>query len=97
MKIDCWRDEEDSENYTVRPFTLIRNHYLTYNSYFRLSDMLQHVSASLGHHQVYTLLLKSFLCHIRMSLVNALLFLILKYLKVKKIMISGDGRLRPKH
>jgi hypothetical protein len=67
----------------------------SYNSYFVVSFirvtyiLLQHVSASRGHHQVYTLLLKLLPCHVSMFPMNALLFLILKYLKVYKTSDSG--------
>jgi hypothetical protein len=47
--------------------------------------LLQYVSASLGHHQVYIILLKLLHRLFRMSRVNALLFLILKYLKSLKV------------
>jgi hypothetical protein len=66
------------------PFVHTCNH-LKCRAYFCLSYIiLQCVSASLGHHQVYTLLLKLFYCHLSVSHVNTLLLLILNSLKCHK-------------
>jgi hypothetical protein len=70
------------------------NHRLKRNNYFRLLYTLvsiQHVSASLGHHQVYILLLNLLHCHLSMSRANALLFLILKTLKSLKVHKIADS------
>jgi hypothetical protein len=65
------------------------NHHLKRNIYFHLSYiLLQHVSASLGHHQECTLLLKLLHYQLSMSSVNTL-FLILKSSKVDKIADSA--------
>jgi hypothetical protein len=69
----------------MNPFVHTWNLRLKCNTCFRLSHiLLQHIAASLGHHQLYTLLLILSHCHLRMSRVNAL-FLILKSLNVHKI------------
>jgi hypothetical protein len=63
------------------------DHHLNCNPYFLLThNLFQNVSASLSHRQVYTLLQKLLCCHLSMSHVNVLLFLISsKYLNVHKI------------
>jgi hypothetical protein len=67
------------------------NHRLKCNTYFRLSCIIwQHVSASLGHYQVYTRFLKFLHCHLKMSRVKALLFFMLKSSKVRKIADSAS-------
>jgi hypothetical protein len=61
------------------------NYRLKWNTCFRLSFiLLQHVSASLGHHHMYILLLKLLLSYLSVLLVDVLLLLILKGLKSLK-------------
>lgn len=63
------------------PFVHTCNHHLKCNADFHLPCiLLEHVSVSLGHHQVCTLLLKLLNCHLSMPHGNALLFLNLKTL-----------------
>jgi hypothetical protein len=76
----------------LSPFFFVHmcNHRLKCSTYFRLSYiLLERVSASLGHHQVCTLLLKLLHCHFSMSHVNVLLIIILKSSKVHKIADSA--------
>jgi hypothetical protein len=65
------------------------NHFIC-NTYFCLSCILQqHASASRGHYQVRTLLLKLLRCRFSMSHMNALLLPILNSLKGNGIADSG--------
>jgi hypothetical protein len=59
------------------PFIHTCNHRLKCNTYFRFSHiLLQHVPASLGPGQVYTLVLKLLHWYVSTSPMNALLFLV---------------------
>jgi hypothetical protein len=69
------------------PFVHTFNKRLNCNTYFLLTyNLLQNVSASLSHHQVYTHLQNLLHCHLSVSHVNVLQFLIWsKYLNFDKI------------
>jgi hypothetical protein len=74
-----------SEDYNVvlsHPVALVLLSFVrTYNHRLKCNTLLRHVSVPLGHHQVYTLVLKLLHCHLSMSYVKALLFLISKSVK----------------
>jgi hypothetical protein len=73
------------------PFVHTCNHLLKCSAYFCLSYIiLQCVSASLNHHQVYTLLLILFYSRLSMLHVNTLLLLILSSSKFHKTADSAD-------